>query len=42
MEKAIVLLGEYDMPLQDAWLNGFWDDSVNFLPTVKVALAAMT
>ena len=29
--KPIVLLDEYDTPLQTAWLNGFWDDLVKFM-----------
>ncbi len=29
--KPIVLLDEYDTPLQTAWLSGFWDDLVKFM-----------
>ena len=29
--KPIVLLDEYDTPLQDAWTAGYWDDLVIFL-----------
>ena len=25
-KKAIILLDEYDTPMQEAWLNGYWDD----------------
>ncbi len=30
-KKAIILLDEYDTPLQEAWVNGFWQDMVAFL-----------
>ena len=29
--KPIILLDEYDTPLQDAWLNGYWDELVSFM-----------
>ncbi len=29
--KPIILLDEYDTPLQDAWTAGYWDDLVAFL-----------
>lgn len=29
--KAIILLDEYDTPLQDAYLNGFYDEMVDFM-----------
>jgi hypothetical protein len=29
-KKAIVLIDEYDTPLQEAYLNGFWDELVSF------------
>ena len=29
--KPIILLDEYDTPLQAAWLNGYWDQLVNFM-----------
>lgn len=29
-KKAIVLLDEYDTPMQEAWLAGNWDDAVEF------------
>ena len=25
-KKVIILLDEYDTPIQEAWLNGYWDD----------------
>ena len=25
-KKVIILLDEYDTPMQEAWLNGYWDD----------------
>lgn len=28
--KAIVLLDEYDTPMQEAWLGGYWDELVSF------------
>ena len=30
-KRAIVLLDEYDTPLQEAWLAGGWDEAVEFL-----------
>ena len=35
--KPIVLLDEYDTPMQEAWLNGFWDKTAAF---VKVILTS--
>lgn len=29
-KKAIVLLDEYDTPMQEAWLAGSWDEAVDF------------
>jgi hypothetical protein len=29
-KKVIILLDEYDAPLQEAWINGFWDEAVSF------------
>ena len=29
--KPIILLDEYDTPLQEAWFHGFWDKLVNFM-----------
>ena len=29
--KPIILLDEYDTPLQEAWLKGYWDNAVEFL-----------
>ena len=29
--KPIVLLDEYDTPLQEAWLNGYWDELASFM-----------
>ena len=29
-KKPIVLLDEYDTPLQEAWLHGYWDDAISF------------
>lgn len=39
-KKVIVLLDEYDTPMQEAWLKGFWDEAVGFFrsffgPTFK-------
>ncbi len=31
MEKPIILLDEYDMPMQEAWLKGYWNEMVVFL-----------
>ncbi len=30
-KKTIILLDEYDTPLQEAWVNGFWAETVSFL-----------
>ena len=30
-KKAIVLLDEYDVPMQEAYLNGYWDEMVGFM-----------
>lgn len=30
-KKAIVLLDEYDTPLQEAWISGYWDAAITFL-----------
>ena len=29
--SPIILLDEYDSPLQEAWLNGYWDKLINFM-----------
>ena len=29
--KPIVLLDEYDTPMQEAWVGGFWDEAVAFM-----------
>ena len=29
--KPIILLDEYDTPMQEAWLEGYWDELVKFL-----------
>lgn len=29
-ENVIIILDEYDTPMQDAWLSGYWDKAVNF------------
>ncbi|MBQ9305801.1 AAA family ATPase [Butyrivibrio sp.] len=30
-KKAIILLDEYDTPMQEAYVNGYWQEIVNFL-----------
>lgn len=30
-KKVIILLDEYDTPMQEAYVNGFWDKLINFL-----------
>ena len=30
-KKVIILLDEYDTPMQEAWLGGYWDEAVEFL-----------
>ena len=30
-KKAIILLDEYDTPLQEAWVEGFWPEMVKFM-----------
>ena len=29
-ENVIIILDEYDMPMQEAWLSGYWNKAVNF------------
>lgn len=29
-KKVIILLDEYDTPMQEAWLSGYWDEVVSF------------
>ena len=29
-KKVIILLDEYDTPMQDAWLSGYWEETVIF------------
>ena len=29
-EKVIILLDEYDAPMQEAWLNAYWDEAADF------------
>ena len=31
VKKAIILLDEYDTPMQEAYVNGFWDKIVSFM-----------
>lgn len=30
-KKVLILLDEYDTPMQEAWLNGYWDEMVSFI-----------
>ncbi|MBR5970783.1 MAG: AAA family ATPase [Lachnospiraceae bacterium] len=30
-KKAIILLDEYDVPMQEAWVHGFWEEAVDLL-----------
>ena len=30
-KKVIILLDEYDTPMQEAYVNGYWDDMVSFI-----------
>lgn len=30
-QKVIILLDEYDTPLQEAWVNGYWQEMVEFI-----------
>ncbi|RKI52009.1 hypothetical protein D7V86_26170, partial [bacterium D16-51] len=30
-QKVIILLDEYDTPMQEAYVNGFWDEIVSFM-----------
>ena len=32
-EKVIVLLDEYDTPIQEAWMAGTWDETMDFSGT---------
>ena len=29
-KKAIIILDEYDTPMQDAWISGYWEEAVSF------------
>ena len=29
-QKVIIILDEYDTPMQDAWISGYWEDAVVF------------
>lgn len=29
-QKVIILLDEYDTPMQDAWISGYWEDAASF------------
>ncbi|MBQ7464217.1 MAG: AAA family ATPase [Lachnospiraceae bacterium] len=29
-KKALIFLDEYDTPMQEAWVNGYWDEMVSF------------
>ncbi|MDE7479607.1 MAG: ATP-binding protein [Lachnospiraceae bacterium] len=29
-KNVIIILDEYDTPMQEAWLNGYWDEAVEF------------
>lgn len=33
-KKVIILLDEYDTPMQEAYVNGFWDELVSFIRTM--------
>ncbi|MBD5087931.1 MAG: AAA family ATPase [Clostridiales bacterium] len=33
-KKVIILLDEYDTPMQEAYVNGFWDEMVSFIRTM--------
>ena len=30
-KKAIVLIDEYDTPMQEAWVNGYWDEMTAYI-----------
>ena len=30
-KKAIILLDEYDTPMQEAYVNGFWNEMTGFI-----------
>ncbi len=29
-QKVIIILDEYDTPMQDAWISGYWEETVSF------------
>ncbi len=33
-KKVIILLDEYDTPMQEAWLSGYWTEMVNFIKSL--------
>lgn len=32
----IILLDEYDTPMQEAYVNGFWNDMVGFIRSFSI------
>ena len=30
-QKVIILLDEYDTPMQEAYVNGYWEEMVSFI-----------
>ena len=37
-KKPIVIIDEYDTPMQEAWLNGYWDDIVFYFEVFSTLL----
>lgn len=33
-KKVMILLDEYDTPMQEAWLSGYWDEAVRFFSSL--------
>ncbi len=33
-EKVIIILDEYDTPMQDAWISGYWDETTSFFSSL--------
>lgn len=33
-KKVIIILDEYDTPMQEAWLSGYWDEAVRFFSSL--------
>lgn len=35
-QKVIIILDEYDTPMQDAWISGYWEETVRFFSDLLI------